>query len=153
MNDGGIILVDADDSSITVSWPPMGKASSSGPTKYSLQFRPSTSADDNGIDSGGSLLYTSLSTELTSTTARKRNLTGAGHGFWFRVSLPTKSKTRVDKTSMEYVGHACRKPFQVLTMMEQSRRMEAPTARIDRAAVSPTPNSFVAHVSWKPYEA
>ncbi|KAL9190793.1 hypothetical protein ACHAXT_000499 [Thalassiosira profunda] len=153
MNDGGIILVDADDSSITVSWPPMGKASSSGPTKYSLQFRPSTSADDNGIDSGGSLLYTSLSTELTSTTARKRNLTGAGHGFWFRVSLPTKSKTRVDKTSMEYVGHACRKPFQVLTMMEQSRRMEAPTVRIDRAAASPAPNSFVAHVSWKPYEA
>ena len=37
-------------------------------------------------------------------------------------------------------------------MMEQSRRMEAPTARIDRAAASPTPNSYVAHVSWKPYE-
>lgn len=151
MNEG-IILVDADDASITVTWPSIGKASSSSPTKYSLQYRPSTSATDNGIDSGGSLLYTSLSTELTNTTARKRNLTGAGHGFWFRVSATTKSKTRVDKSSLEYVGHACHRSFQVLTMMEQSRRMQAPVARIDPSAVSPTPESYVAHVSWAPYE-
>ncbi|KAL7543560.1 hypothetical protein ACHAXR_012840 [Thalassiosira sp. AJA248-18] len=151
MNEG-IILVDADDASITVTWPSIGKTSSSSPTKYSLQYRPSTSATDNGIDSGGSLLYTSLSTELTNTTARKRNLTGAGHGFWFRVSATTKSKTRVDKSSLEYVGHACHRSFQVLTMMEQSRRMQAPVARIDPSAVSPTPDSYVAHVSWAPYE-
>mmetsp|Transcript_357 Transcript_357/g.738 ORF Transcript_357/g.738 Transcript_357/m.738 type:complete len:404 (+) Transcript_357:107-1318(+) len=151
MNEG-IILVDADDASITVTWPPIGKPSSSNPTKYSLQYRPSTSSTDNGIDSGGSLLYNSLSTDLTATTARKRNLTGAGHGFWFRVSAATKSKTRVDKSSMEYVGHACRRGFKVLTMMEQSKRMQAPTARIDASAVSPTPNSYVAHVSWTPYE-
>ena len=151
MNEG-IILVDADDASITVTWPPIGKPSSSSPTKYSLQYRPSTSASDKGVDSGGSLLYTSLSTDLTTTTARKRNLTGAGHGFWFRVSAATKSKTRVDKSSMEYVGHACRRSFQVLTMMEQSRRMQAPVARIDTSAASPTPNSYVAHVSWQPYQ-
>lgn len=150
--DEGIILVDADDASITVAWPPIGKPSSSNPTRYSLQFRPSTSASDNGIDSGGSLLYTSLSTDLTATSARKRNLTGAGHGFWFRVSAATKSKTRVDKSSMDYVGHTCRRPFQVLTMMEQSRRMDPPHARIDHATASPTPNSYVAHVSWKPYQ-
>mmetsp|Transcript_8157 Transcript_8157/g.20067 ORF Transcript_8157/g.20067 Transcript_8157/m.20067 type:complete len:413 (-) Transcript_8157:157-1395(-) len=152
MNTEGIILVDADDASITVSWHPIGKASSSNPTKYSLQFRASTSPTDNGIDSGGSLLYTSLSTDLTGTTARKRNLTGAGHGFWFRVSAATKIKTRVDKSSMEYVGHACRRPFKVLTMMEQSRRMKSPVARIDSSTASPTPNSYVAHVSWKPYQ-
>mmetsp|Transcript_31863 Transcript_31863/g.66975 ORF Transcript_31863/g.66975 Transcript_31863/m.66975 type:complete len:408 (+) Transcript_31863:139-1362(+) len=151
MNEG-IILVDADDASITVTWPPIGKPSSSNPTKYSLQYRPSTSATDNGIDSGGSLLYTSLTTDITTTTARKRNLTGAGHGFWFRVSAATKSKTRVDKSSMEYVGHACRRPFKVLTMMEQSRRMQAPVAKIDSSTASPTPNSYVAHVSWMPYQ-
>lgn len=152
MNTEGIILVDADDASITVSWPPIGKSSSSNPIKYSLQFRASTSPTDNGIDSGGSLLYTSLSTDLTATTAKKRNLTGAGHGFWFRVSAATKIKTRVDKSSMEYVGHACRRSFKVLTMMEQSRRMQSPVARIDSSTASPTPNSYVAYVSWKPYQ-
>mmetsp|Transcript_50587 Transcript_50587/g.107762 ORF Transcript_50587/g.107762 Transcript_50587/m.107762 type:complete len:414 (+) Transcript_50587:48-1289(+) len=161
MNEG-IILVDADDASITVSWPPVGKPSSSNPTKYTLQFRPSTSSSDNGIDSGGSLLYNSLSTELTATTARKRNLTGAGHGFWFRVSASTKEKrtpapmkrsgASLDKSSMEYMGHACRRPFKVLTMMEQSRRMQPPLARIDTLTASPTPNSYVAHISWTPYD-
>ena len=145
----GIILVDADDASITVTWPPIGSSSS---TKYSLQFRQSTSETDTGIDSGGDLTYTSLSTELTATTARKRNLTGAGHGFWFRVSAATKSKTRVDKSSMDYLGHACHRPFKVLTMMEQSRRMAAPTARIDTSTASPTPKSYVAHVSWSQYK-
>jgi len=53
---------------------------------------------------------------------------------------------------MEYVGHACRRPFTVLTMMEQSKRMKAPVAKIDRSAASATPNSYVAHVSWTPYE-
>lgn len=37
-------------------------------------------------------------------------------------------------------------------MMEQSRRMAAPTARIDHSAASPTPNSYVAHVSWSAYD-
>lgn len=37
-------------------------------------------------------------------------------------------------------------------MMEQARRMAAPTARIDTATASPTPNSYVAHVSWPAYE-
>jgi len=37
-------------------------------------------------------------------------------------------------------------------MMEQSRRMQAPVARIDRSAASPMPNSYVAHVSWAPYQ-
>lgn len=148
----GILLVDADDTSITVTWPPIGKPSKSSPTKYSLQYRPSTSATDDGKDSGGSFLYTSLSTDLVATTARKNNLTGAGHGFWFRVSAATKIKTRVDKSAMEYMGHACRRSFQVLTMMEQSRRMQAPRARIDSSTASPTPNSYVAHVSWETYQ-
>mmetsp|Transcript_36672 Transcript_36672/g.76969 ORF Transcript_36672/g.76969 Transcript_36672/m.76969 type:complete len:414 (+) Transcript_36672:125-1366(+) len=162
MNEG-IILVDADDASITVSWPSIGKQSSSHPTKYTLQYRPSTSSTDNGIDSGGSLLYNSLATDITSTTARKRNLTGAGHGFWFRVSAATKVKTgtpaplkrngaSLDKSSMDYLGHTYGRPFKVLTMMEQSRRMPTPVARIDRSAVSATPNSYVAHVSWTPYQ-
>ena len=148
----GILLVDADDTSITVTWPPIGKPSKSNPTKYSLQYRPSTSASDDGKDSGGALLYTSLSTDLIATTARKNNLTGAGHGFWFRVSAATKIKTRVDKSAMEYMGHACRRSFQVLTMMEQSRRMQAPRARVDPSTASPSPNSYVAHVSWEPYQ-
>ncbi|KAL7428059.1 hypothetical protein ACHAXH_004170 [Discostella pseudostelligera] len=148
----GILLVDADDTSITVTWPPIGKPSKSNPPKYSLQYRPSTSASDDGKDSGGSFLYTSLSTDLTVITARKNNLTGAGHGFWFRVSAATKIKTRVDKSSMDYMGHACRRSFQVLTMMEQSRRMQAPKARLDTTTASPTPNSYVAHVSWEPYQ-
>lgn len=146
--DSGIRLLDADDSSITVTWPVLSSSSS---VKYSLQYRPSNSATDNGIDSGGSLLYTSLSTELSDNTAKKKNLTGAGHGFWFRVSMGTKTTTRVDKKSMNYVGHACRKPFQVLTMMEQSRRMGAPGARIDASVVSADPKSYVAHVTWASY--
>jgi len=153
MNEG-IRLVDADDSSITVTWPAI-TSSSSSPTRYSLQYRPSTSPNDNGIDSGGSLLYTSLSTDLVSTTAKKNNLTGAGHGFWFRVSAATKSKTRVDKNATEYVEHACRKPFLVLSMMEESKRMPTPVVRIDSsaaAAASSQPNTYVAHVSWTPYE-
>lgn len=151
----GIILIDADDTSITVSWPEIGKSSSSSSSssspKFSFQYRPSTSADDNGMDSGGQLTYQSLSTELTTNTARKRNLTGAGHGFFFRVSATTKSKNRVDKSSMDYMGHAYRRPFKVLTMMEQSQRMSPPIAKIDSSAASPQPNSYVAHVSWQPY--
>jgi thiol-disulfide isomerase/thioredoxin len=98
------------------------------------------------------LLYTSLSTELTDNVAKKKNLTGAGHGFWFRVSRGTKIATRVDKKSMDYVGHACRRPFQVLTMMEQSKRMPVPNVRIDTAAASADPKSYVAHVSWTVYQ-
>ena len=142
----GIILVDADDASLTVTWPPLGKH----PGQYSLQYRPSASPDDNGRDSGGSQLYTSLSASLAANSARKRNLTGAGHGFWFRVSAATKSKTRVDKDSMGYLGHACRRPFRVLTMKEQSLRMAAPAARVVADAAA-APGTYVAHVSWAPY--
>lgn len=153
MTTDGILLIDADDSSITVTWPPIGKRqSSSDRTKYSLQYRPSSSETDNGMDSGGTKLYSSLSDNLSSTSARKKNLTAAGHGFWFRVSAATKIKTRVDKSSMDYVGHACRRPFTVLTMMEQSMRMAAPVAKLDKRTESPSPNSYVAHVSWKAYE-
>jgi hypothetical protein len=147
--DSGIRLLDADDSSITVTWPVLSSSSS---VKYSLQYRPSNSATDNGIDSGGSLLYTSLSTELSDNTAKKKNLTGAGHGFWFRVSMGTKTTTRVDKKAMNYVGHACRRPFQVLTMMEQSRRMAMPVARVDTSVPCADPKSYVAHVTWAPYQ-
>lgn len=66
--------------------------------------------------------------------------------------MGTKTTTRVDKKSMNYVGHACRKPFQVLTMMEQSRRMEMPGARIDTSVASADPKSYVAHVTWNAYE-
>ena len=145
----GIILIDADDTSITVTWSEIGKPSSSHPTKYTLQYRPATSANDNGIDSGGQLTYQSLSTELTTNTARKRNLTGAGHGFFFRVSATTKSQNRVDKSAMDYMGHAHRRPFTVLTMMEQSQRMPPPVAKIDSSVASPQPNSYVAHISWQ----
>lgn len=148
--DGGIILVDADDESITVSWPRIGKSSSS--RAYSLQYRACTSSSDDGIDSGGSLLYSSLSTELSGTSAKKKNLTGAGHGFWFRVSASNRSQSRVDKTSMDYVTHACRRPFMVLTMREQSRRMEAPRVYIDPKTPSPQPNSYTAHVTWATYD-
>ena len=30
--------------------------------------------------------------------------------------------------------------------------MKAPSARIDSATASPTPNSYVAHISWSPYQ-
>ena len=48
--------------------------------------------------------------------------------------------------------HGCRRPFTVLTMREQSRRMEAPRARVDPKTASPQPNSYAAHVSWEPYD-
>ncbi|KAK1743873.1 hypothetical protein QTG54_005470 [Skeletonema marinoi] len=144
----GIILIDADDTSITVTWSEIGKPSSS---KYTLQYRPATSANDNGIDSGGQLTYQSLSTELTTNTARKRNLTGAGHGFFFRVSATTKSQNRVDKSAMDYMGHAHRRPFTVLTMMEQSQRMPPPVAKIDSsvASRSQTPSAEPLLVGYK----
>jgi thiol-disulfide isomerase/thioredoxin len=143
----GIILIDADDASITVTWSEIGKPSSSNPTKYTLQYRPATSANDNGIDSGGQLTYQGLSTELTTNTARKNNLTGAGHGFFFRVSATTKNKNRVDKSAMDYLGHVYRRPFKVLTTMEQSQRMPPPVAKIDTSTAS---DSYVAHISWQP---
>ena len=75
--------VDADDASLTVTWPPLGKHQA----QYSLQYRPLAFPEDNSRDSGGSRLYTSLSASLAANSARKRNLTRAGHGFWFRVSV------------------------------------------------------------------
>lgn len=64
----------------------------------------------------------------------------------------TRIKSRVDSKSLDYMTHGCRRPFTVLTMREQSRRMEAPRVRIDPSAASPQPGSYVAHVSWEPYD-
>ncbi|KAL3771873.1 hypothetical protein ACHAW5_003218 [Stephanodiscus triporus] len=37
-------------------------------------------------------------------------------------------------------------------MMEQSRRMRPPLCKVDGVTTSPKSNSYVVHVSWKPYE-
>ena len=112
-----IVLVDADASSLTVSWPQL--ETSSDEAAYELQFRRSNSDDDS---------FQTLSSTLKSTQARKKNL-DPDTPYQFRVRVA--SSTSDD----DFVSHDA--PFSTLTSDEEESRMTAPVAEGDgnRAAI------------------
>lgn len=110
-----IVLVDAADSALTVSWP----ASSAEGATYELQFR--TTADDESA-------FQTLSSTLKSPQARKKNLE-QGTCYEFRV------RASAGDVSGEWITHES--PFATLTTAQEADRMAAPTAEGDgnRAAI------------------
>ena len=112
-----IALVDADASSLTVSWPEL--KTSADEVTYELQFRQSKSDGDN---------FQTLSSTLKSTQARKKNLE-PGTSYKFRVRVASSL------SDDDFVTHDT--PFSTLTSYEETNRMAAPTAEGDgnRAAI------------------
>uniref|UniRef100_A0A7S4K6K6 protein-disulfide reductase n=1 Tax=Odontella aurita TaxID=265563 RepID=A0A7S4K6K6_9STRA len=104
-----IVLLDATDDSLTVSWP-----SVAGADRYVLQYRRESDSEEGGD-------YETLSENLKSTQARKRNLPPES-AFSFRA----RSSSGADG---EWIGHE--ESFRLLTAAEQALRMEAPTATAD----------------------
>ena len=112
-----IALVDADASSLTVSWPEL--KTSADEVTYELQFRQSKSDGDN---------FQTLSSTLKSTQARKKNLE-PGTSYKFRVRVASSL------SDDDFVTHDT--PFSTLTSDGETNRMAAPTAEGDgnRAAI------------------
>lgn len=119
-----IVLLDATDDSLTVSWPPVA-----GADRYVLQYRRDADSDSGAGE------YETLSENLKSTQARKRNLP-PGSAFAFRVRSAAAS---AGEDGDEWIDHD--EPFRVLTLDEQRSRMEAPDAAAD--------GNQAAIVSWK----
>lgn len=115
-----IVLVDADASSLTVSWPEI--KTSADEVTYELQFRSKTS------DEGSSDGFQTLSSTLKSTQARKKNL-DSGTSYEFRVRIASSA------SDDDFVSHDA--PFSTLTSQEEAERMAAPSAEGDgnRAAI------------------
>jgi thiol-disulfide isomerase/thioredoxin len=103
-----LVLIDATSDSLTVSWPETAKAS-----RYILQYRKATNSDKEDFET--------LSDKLTTTQARKRNLSDENKtGFIFRAgAVPDGSDTATSwKTHSE--------PFHLLSEAEKNRTT-APT--------------------------
>jgi thiol-disulfide isomerase/thioredoxin len=109
-------LIDATSSSLTVSWPAVKEAKS-----YILQYRQGDDDDEASFET--------LSTTLTTTQARKNNLTFNEHGYVFRV------KAADDDNWMTH-----EEPFFLLTRDQEENQMKAPL-------VSPAGNHAL-KVSW-----
>lgn len=113
-----ITLIDASKDSLTVSWPDAKPAASGARYVYVLQYK-RASADT----------FETLSEQLTSTQARKKNLSDPeSDGFFFRViSKPENEDFQEDKYSdKDWITHA--EPFRLLSEEEEQGRMKAPTA-------------------------
>jgi thiol-disulfide isomerase/thioredoxin len=104
-----LVLIDTTFNSLTVSWPETTKA-----TRYILQYRKATNSDKEEFET--------LSDKLTTTQARKRNLTDESKtGFIFRAgAVPEGSDTATSwRTHTE--------PFHLLAKADVKTRAEAPT--------------------------
>jgi nucleoredoxin len=101
-------LIDSTPTSLTVTWP-----STKGATKYILQFR-KTDKDD----------FETLSDSLTTTVARKRNLTDANRaGFLFRAgAITNKNSSEVS----DWMTHS--EPFYLMSQDDEKNRMAPPKA-------------------------
>eukprot|EP00977_Amphora_coffeiformis_P019463 scaffold7279_cov175-Amphora_coffeaeformis.AAC.2 len=139
-----LILLNSETDALTVSWTEAPNA-----VRYVLQYRRAADADDQFI---------TLSETLTSTQARKKNLsndasdaadeddanttttTTTTRGFYFRVAAVTNDKD--PQPPQDWVTHP--EPFQLLTGDEASTRMSAPIA-----VVSGSP--YAAIVRWNKY--
>mmetsp|Transcript_7556 Transcript_7556/g.9313 ORF Transcript_7556/g.9313 Transcript_7556/m.9313 type:complete len:344 (-) Transcript_7556:65-1096(-) len=96
-----VILIDATTDSITISWPPPPEKSSA---KYILEYR--------GINVPE---FVTLSSSVSATQAKKKNLKSSDGPFFFRVR-PIGIN--------EWMGHLC--PFELTTKDEESLRMPPP---------------------------
>ena len=113
-----IVLIEATRDSLTVSWP-----ATPGAERYILQYRHETSPN-----------YETLSDQLTTPQARKRNLAvnnddNSHGGFIFRAAavVPgSSSGTENNETSMCWITH--REPFRLLSPAEEQQRPKAPQA-------------------------
>ena len=119
-----LILVGADASSLTVSWPEH-ESGDEGVT-YELQFRPATKSDDD--ENNNSTDFQTLSSTLKSAQARKKNLE-PGTSYEFRVRAASSASKH------DFITHD--DPFTTLTSDQEADRMAAPTAEGDgnRAAI------------------
>ena len=120
-----LVLVDADASSLTVSWPEHKTSGDEGVT-YELQFRPATKSDDD--ENNSSADFQTLSSILKSSQARKKNLE-PGMSYEFRVRVASSTSEN------DFITHD--DPFTTLTSDQEADRMAAPTAEGDgnRAAI------------------
>jgi len=141
-----MILIDADASSLTVSWPAASPAASDN-VRYVLQYR--KASDDGDRDNDGD--FETLSETLTTTQARKKNLTDPdGRGFVFRARSAVyessadggRSEDGAERQASEWVTH--RQPFRLLSADEEKIRMAAPTVRL-------AGSNETLLISWKKY--
>jgi thiol-disulfide isomerase/thioredoxin len=105
-------LIDYSGSSLTVSWPEVN-----GAKRYILQYR-----KDNASDQ---VVFQTLSANLTSTQARKRNLEGDGGGFFFRVGAITGDENE----PKAWTTH--QNSFHLLTPDCEANRMRQPQVHSD----------------------
>ena len=116
-----ITLLDASADSLTVSW-----TESNDAKRYVLQYRRNTSSDTEEFET--------LSAKLTSTQARKKNLTDEhGTGFFFRVGAIVNANSDDDDDTLlssvsNWTTHS--EPFCLLPNESEKDRMEAPTASL-----------------------
>ena len=118
-----IALIDASSDSLTVSWPASSAASPS--LQYVLQYRKATDESQ----------FETLSDKLSSTQARKRNLSDSdGVGFFFRVS------EKQENGDGSWITHS--EPFFLLSQDKEKIRMAAPSVMHAGA-------NLAARVTWK----
>ena len=114
-----ITLLDASSDSLTVSW-----TESNAAKRYVLQYRRNTSSDTEEFET--------LSAKLTSTQARKKNLTDEhGAGFFFRVGAIANANNANDddiSSVSNWTTHS--EPFYLLPKETEKNRMEAPTSHL-----------------------
>jgi thiol-disulfide isomerase/thioredoxin len=104
-----LVLIDATSDSLTVSWPETPKAS-----RYVLQYRKATNSDKEEFDT--------LSDKLTTTQARKRNLSDETKtGFIFRAGAVQDGSDDV----ISWRTHS--EPFHLLSEADEKDRATAPT--------------------------
>jgi thiol-disulfide isomerase/thioredoxin len=124
-----IVLVDSTSNSLTVSWP-----ETPGAARYALQFRKGGAEHGDGNQSD----FETLSDELTSTQARKKNLIdNGGSGFVFRVSAVDH-----DRSTKTWTTHS--KPFHLMSIQDEQQRMDPP-------AVNLAGKNETLMISWKNY--
>lgn len=113
-------LIDSSDNSLTISWPEVP-----GSERYVLQYREDTSSDQ--------IVFQTLSENMSTTQARKRNLDG-GNGYIFRAGGIVNGEDEPAR----WVTH--QEAFQVLSAEHEASRMAQPT-------IQPAGNQ-AAKVSW-----
>ena len=139
-----ITLIDSSEDSLTVSWTAAAAAAENGDKtspgtpsnpssiRYILQYRTANSDDDEAFET--------LSDKLTSTQARKRNLTDPeGVGFVFRVAANYDAESD-DNNHHSWMTHS--EPFWLLPHTDAQHRMTAPT-------VYHAGSNLAARTAWK----
>jgi hypothetical protein len=103
-------------------------------TRYVLQYR--KDSDDS--------TFATLTDKLTSTQARKRNLSDgdARVGFFFRVTTRQENEEFLPTKDGDYAWITHAKPFYLIGKSEETRRMEAPSVTL-------AGSNLALRVTWK----